>query len=88
MGCREVHDVCVAVPGRVIEISDVDGVRVALVDVAGTARDASLILLPDVAAGDWVIVHLGMALRRLDPAEARETLELLGEAGVLPGGGP
>lgn len=79
---------CVAVPGRVIEISDVDGVRVALVDVAGTTREASLILLPDVAAGDWVIVHLGMALRRLDPAVARETLELLGEAGVLHGGGP
>jgi hydrogenase expression/formation protein HypC len=79
---------CVAVPGRVIEISDVDGVGVALVDVAGTTRDASLILLPEVAVGDWVIVHLGMVLRRLDPTEARETLELLGEAGVLPGGRP
>ncbi len=78
---------CVAVPGRVSDISEQDGVRVARVDVAGTVRQASLILLPEITVGDWVIVHLGMALRRLDPEEAAETLHLLTDAGVLPGDG-
>jgi hydrogenase expression/formation protein HypC len=78
---------CVAVPGRVSDISEQDGVRVARVDVAGTVRQASLILLPEITVGDWVIVHLGMALRRLDPEEAAETLQLLTDAGVLPGDG-
>jgi hydrogenase expression/formation protein HypC len=78
---------CVAVPGRVSDISEQDGVRVARVDVAGTVRQASLILLPEITVGDWVIVHLGMALRRLDPEAAAETLQLLTDAGVLPGDG-
>ncbi len=78
---------CVALPGRVSDISEQDGVRVARVDVAGTVRQASLILLPEITVGDWVIVHLGMALRRLDPEEAAETLQLLTDAGVLPGDG-
>jgi hydrogenase expression/formation protein HypC len=76
---------CVAVPGRVSDISEQSGVRIARVDVAGTVRQASLILLPEITVGDWVIVHLGMALRRLDPEEAAETLQLLTDAGVLPG---
>ncbi|MEW5744670.1 MAG: HypC/HybG/HupF family hydrogenase formation chaperone [Nitrospirota bacterium] len=66
---------CIAIPGRVIEITD----AMAKVDVAGARKEASLMLMDDVKVGDYVIVHAGFAIQKVDDAEAQETLRLLSE---------
>lgn len=73
---------CVAVPGRVIGITEHSGSRMARVDIDGVIREVSLALLPGLRVDDWVIVHMGLAFRRLDEHEALETLGLLAEAGI------
>lgn len=64
---------CVALPGRIVALEP-DGT--ALADFGGTHRQVSVDLLEDAAVGDYIIVHAGFALHRVDPAEARRTLEL------------
>lgn len=69
---------CVAVPGRVVEI--VDAARtLGRVDVLGTPRLVNLAMLPDAAPGDWVLVQVGFAVEKIDEATARETIRLLEE---------
>lgn len=66
---------CVAQPGRVVEV---DGSGSARVDVRGTPRRVSMALLDEPAqVGDWVMVQLGFAMRRMTEAEATETTRLL-----------
>ncbi len=68
---------CLGIPGRVDRI---DGVM-ATVEFGGVGRQVSLELVPDeVAVGDYVLVHAGFALERIDEEEARETLQMLKEA--------
>ncbi|MBN8450574.1 MAG: HypC/HybG/HupF family hydrogenase formation chaperone [Candidatus Accumulibacter sp.] len=69
---------CLALPCRIVELRPGDQ---ALVDVAGVSREISLALVDDVALGDYVIVHVGYALTRLDPEEAEKTLALFAELG-------
>ena len=71
---------CLAVPARVIEIGD-DGT--ARVDVGGVRKEICLALVDGVAVGDYVIVHVGYALNRLDPEEAEKTLDLFRQMGEL-----
>lgn len=66
---------CLAVPVKVLEI---DGLK-ALVELGGLTRQASLMLVPDTRVGDYVILHAGFAIQKLDEKEAEETLHLLGE---------
>ena len=66
---------CLAIPVRVVEI-DASG-DAGKVDYLGTKIGANFALIRDVRVGDWVIVHAGFAISRLDEAEARETLALL-----------
>ena len=68
---------CLGIPGQVVEQLD-DGL--ARVDVSGVRRDVSVAFTPEVELGDWVLIHVGFALARIDEAEARATLELIGEA--------
>ena len=70
---------CLAIPARVVQIGDGDQ---AIVDLGGVRKDVSLALVDDVAVGDYVIVHVGYALTRLDPEEAEKTLALMAEAGL------
>jgi hydrogenase expression/formation protein HypC len=67
---------CLAVPARVVEIG---GGGNAIVDLGGVRKDVSLALVDDVHLGDWVIVHVGFALQKLDTAEAERTLALFAE---------
>ena len=67
---------CVAVPGEIVSLEP-DGT--ALVDFGGTRRTASVALLEEVAVGDFVVVHAGFALHRVDPEEARQTRRLFRE---------
>lgn len=70
---------CLALPARVIDLPQAG---MALVDVGGVQKLISLALVDDVARGDYVIIHVGYALTKLDPAEAQRTLELFAEAGL------
>jgi len=74
---------CLAVPGRVLEISDAGDLRMARVDFAGIVRQACLAYLPEAAVGDYVLVHVGFAISRIDEQAARETLEALAQIGEL-----
>ena len=67
---------CVAVPGQVISLQPGGA---ATVDFGGTRRVVSVALLDSVAVGDFVVVHAGFALHRVDPEEARQTLDLFRE---------
>lgn len=65
---------CVGVPGIIESCDD----ATAIVDIAGTKREISLLLMPEpVTAGDWVLVHAGFAMTALDPDEAKETLQMM-----------
>ena len=70
---------CLALPCRVVEL--LPGEQ-AMVDIAGVGKQISLALVDDVAVGEYVIVHVGYALTRLDPDEAEKTLALFAELGV------
>ena len=74
---------CLAVPGRVERVFDDAGLRMARVDFGGVRKDVCVETLADVAAGEWVLVHAGVALQTLDPQAAAESLRLLAEAARL-----
>ncbi|MBL8443556.1 MAG: HypC/HybG/HupF family hydrogenase formation chaperone [Zoogloeaceae bacterium] len=67
---------CLAIPARVVELVGADQ---AIVDLGGVRKTISLALVDAVAVGDYVIVHVGYALSKLDPEEAAATLALFGE---------
>jgi len=71
---------CLAIPAQVVELRDGDN---ALVDLAGVRKEISLALVEGVVVGDYVIVHVGYALNKLDPEEAEKTLKLFAEMGEL-----
>lgn len=73
---------CLAVPGRITEIRSDD---TALVDFSGVVKAISLALVEGVAVDDYVLVHVGYALQKIDPEEAQRTLELIGELTDPPG---
>jgi hydrogenase expression/formation protein HypC len=72
---------CLALPARIVALPDPD---TAVVEIGGVQKRISLALVDDVAVGDYVIVHVGYALTRLDPDEAARTLATFAEAGVYP----
>ena len=67
---------CLAIPGRIVEVVD-ESNRLAKVDVAGVQRTVNVGLLDDAVAGDWVLIHVGFALQKVDEAEAEATIKLL-----------
>ena len=71
---------CLAIPARVVAMPDA---ATAVIDVDGVRKQISLALVDGVCVGDFVIVHVGYALTRLDPDEAARTLALFAEAGVI-----
>lgn len=73
---------CLAIPARVVALPDPG---TAQVDVGGVQMKVSLALVDDVAVGDFVIVHVGYALTKLDPAEAERTLATFAAAGLAEG---
>ena len=75
---------CLAIPGQVLDVVDEQN-RLARVDVGGVVRNVNISLLDDggggAAAGDWVLIHVGFAMSKVDEQEARATLRLLQEMG-------
>ena len=71
---------CLAIPSK---ITNIDNNNMAVIDVDGVKREASLLLLEDAGIGDYVIVHAGFAIQKIDEAAAMETLKFLKEAAAL-----
>jgi hydrogenase expression/formation protein HypC len=74
---------CLAVPGKVTEIEGEGELRMGRVDFSGVHRQACLAYVPEVQVGDYVLVHVGFAISRIDEEAARETLAALQEMGEL-----
>jgi len=74
---------CLAVPGKVLETVEVGVSRVAKVEFGGVTRQIYLDFVPEVQPGDFVLVHVGFAISRVEEAEARRTYELLEQMGAL-----
>ena len=71
---------CLAIPGRIVEMVD-EANRIAKVDVSGVRRNVNVALLDDAGVGDYVLIHVGFALSKVDEIEAEETLRMLRELG-------
>jgi len=74
---------CLAIPGKVVEVFEDHGLRMGRIDFAGTIRNACLAHVPEARLGDYVLVHVGFALSVVDAAEAARTYALLEELGLL-----
>lgn len=75
---------CLGIPGQIIEITDINR-KLAIVDVAGVKRQVNIACIvdeqhpPESCVGDWVLIHVGFAMNRINEQEATETLKLLEE---------
>ncbi len=74
---------CLAVPGRILEIRDDRGTRMATVDFDGIRKEVCLAYLPDAEVGDYALVHVGFAISKVDERSALETLALFHRLGTL-----
>jgi hydrogenase expression/formation protein HypC len=71
---------CLAIPGKIIEIVDFEN-HIAKVDVGGVKRNVNIGMLDDAGIGDYVLIHVGFAMSKVDEKEAEETLRLLQDLG-------
>jgi hydrogenase expression/formation protein HypC len=71
---------CLGIPARIIEFVDTTN-GIAKVEISGVRRNVSVALCPEAGVDDWVLVHVGFALSRIDEEQARETLTLLEQMG-------
>jgi hydrogenase expression/formation protein HypC len=74
---------CLAVPGRILAIAEADGTLMAEVDFGGVRKDVCLQYIPDAAVGEYVVVHVGFAIQRLDEESAKQTLLNFSLLGLL-----
>ena len=74
---------CLGVPGRIVEKYETQGMPMGKVDFGGVTKEVCLAYVPDIALGQYAIVHVGFAITELDEASAQETLDLFREMGVL-----
>ena len=70
---------CLGIPGKVVSVFDEGGVRMARVQFGGVSKNACLEHVPSAVPGDYVIVHVGFALSKVDEAEARRIFDVLAE---------
>lgn len=74
---------CLALPGRVVELDESDDVVFGLVDFDGTRREVCFASFPDITVGEYVIVHVGFAIARVDEQSALETIQMFRDLGLL-----
>lgn len=74
---------CLAIPGRILNSTENKGVRYGRVNFGGIVREVCLEFVPEAAVGDYVVVHVGFAISRVDAEEAQRTYELLEKMGML-----
>lgn len=85
MADKEEKSMCLAVPGRILSIESSSGLRMGVVDFGGVSQEVCLEYTPEAGIGDYVIVHVGFAISKLDPTRAEESLSTFHEISVLPG---
>jgi len=76
---------CLAIPGRILDTRIDNGIRSGRVQFGGITREACLDFVPEAAVGDYVMVHVGFAISRVDRDEAERTYQILESMGVLEG---
>lgn len=74
---------CLAIPGKLVEVREQDGLKTGKVNFGGMVKQVCLEYTPEAVPGDYVLVHVGFALTRVDAEEARRTYALLEELGQL-----
>ena len=74
---------CLAVPGRIVSVEEIGGNRVGKVEFGGVTREAFLDFVPEAGTGDYVLVHVGFAISKVDEEEAARTYEMLEQMGML-----
>jgi hydrogenase expression/formation protein HypC len=74
---------CLAVPGMILEVEQQANSRVGTIQFGGITRPAYLDFVPEANVGDYVIVHVGFAISRIDAEEARRTYDILEKMGLL-----
>lgn len=74
---------CLAIPGKIVEISEKNGLRTGRVNFGGIVSQACLDYVPGVEIGDYVIVHVGFAISKVDREEAERTYQALESMGLL-----
>lgn len=74
---------CLAIPGKIVDSEEQNGLHIGRVEFGGIVRHVSLDFVPEARVGDYVIVHVGFAISRLDAEEAHRTYRLLEQMGVL-----
>ncbi len=74
---------CLAIPGKILDCIESGGLRVGRVQFGGVVRQTSLSFVPEAQVGDYVMVHVGYAISRVDAEEAEKTYQLLTEMGAL-----
>jgi hydrogenase expression/formation protein HypC len=74
--------VCLGIPAQIVELTD-PASGIAKAEISGVRRAVSVALCPEADVGDWVLIHVGFALSRIDEDEARETLAMLEQMGEL-----
>ncbi len=74
---------CLAIPGKILDLEEDGESRLARVEFGGITRKVSLDLVPEAGVGDYVIVHVGFAISKVDEEEAHRTLELLEQMSAL-----
>ncbi len=79
---------CLAVPGKIIEIYESNGLKMSKIDFGGVTREACLEYVPEAKIGDYALIHVGFVLNLVDEAEAQETLRLLDEISAAGGSAP
>jgi hydrogenase expression/formation protein HypC len=74
---------CLGIPGKVVEIYQVDDMKMGKVDFGGVIKEACLEFIPDIQVGEYTIIHVGFGISKLDEEEAQRTLEMLREMEML-----
>ena len=74
---------CLGIPGKIVEIYEINGLRMGRIDFGGVKKEACLAYVPEAKVGDYTLIHVGFALNLIDEQEALETLSLLREIDAL-----
>ncbi len=74
---------CLGVPGKVIELYETNGMKMAKIDFGGVIKEACMEYLPEIKLGDYTIIHVGFGLSILDEQEAMETMDLLKQVDAM-----
>jgi hydrogenase expression/formation protein HypC len=76
---REAYFMCLGIPGKIVELHEQNDLPMGKVEFGGILKEVCLAYTPEAQVGDYVLVHVGFAISRIDETEAQETLDLLNQ---------